>query len=338
MLTDTLISLFQYFNAWLLIASVLVIAVVSEKLYSILLSTFYKKTGRSENVSVNFLKMFRTPVVIPQSARRSAALYSPVMALAALMTVCACLPICTYIPLIDNGADIVQILLFMLLSEIFVITSFYSLGSDRALDVARIHMRGMLSLFFPLMAACSSIAVYLIKNGLETDPFSFNSFSLFTTMRSMSWHGIAGVLLFAMLILSQVQQKEMRFGALLLRDDELSEYGGAPRGLLQIWSIIRSFIAIAIVVYIIFPSDLITMFGESAAVSWGGQAVNFMIFWLSVVVTRLCYVPISCALLSIAEHCVPRFMRGGVTYILTVIAILLLWYEGLLLSMEAAAF
>lgn len=332
------VSLFQYLNAWLLIAFVTAAAVISEKIYFAGLSAFYKKTGRGDISAVSFSKMFRTAVILPKSARRGAALYCPVLALAAQMTVCACLPICTYIPIIDNGADVVQLLLFMLLSEVFVMIALCSVGTEEALEIARREMRDMVRLFFPFMAICSSIAAYLIKNGLETDPFSFNSFSLFGQMRSMSWPGVSSVALFAFVVLSQIPQKGRESGTLLFRDGELPEYNGAPRGVLQIWSVVRSFLAIAVIVYIVFPSDLMTTFGESAAIAWGGQAVNFVIFWLSAAAARLCAAPLCRAGMEAAKQRLPEFVRCCLPYALTVIALLLLWYEGLLLSVEAAAF
>ena len=199
-----------------------------------------------------------------------------VLAFAALLTVCACLPVCTYIPIIDNGADVVQLAQFMLLSEVFVLVSLYAAGTEEALEIARAEMRNMIRFLIPFMAACASIAAYLIKNGLDTDPFSFNSFSLFGQMRSMSWCGVAGMLLFMLAVLSQAPQRGASSGTLLLEEGELPDYGGAPRGILQIWSVVRSFIVVAVMTYIVFPSELMGTFGESAAIAWSGQAVNFV--------------------------------------------------------------
>lgn len=338
MAAKVFVSLFQYLNAWLLIAFVAAMALAAEKLYFIVLSAFYKKIGRGESCTVNFSKMFRASVALPKNARRSAAIYCPVLAFAALMTLCACLPTCTYIPIIDNGADVVQLSLFMLLSELFVMIALYSVGTNDALETARLEMRAMVRLFFPFMALCASIAAYLIKNGLDTDPFSFNSFSLFGQMRSMSWAGVASIALFILIAFSQIPQKGRESGTLLFRGGELPEYNGAPRGMLQLWSVVRSFLAISVIVYIVFPSDLMTAFGESAAIAWGGQAVNFVVFWLSVAAVRIVVVPLCHAGMERAKLRLPELIRGALPYALTLIAMLLLWYEGLLLYVEAAAF
>lgn len=331
-------SLFQYFNALLLIAFVAVLAVVSEKIYFKALAAFGKKSGAEERPEAGLAVWFRAPVVLPGGARTGTALFCPALVLAALLTVFACLPICTYIPVIDNGADVVQLAQFMLLSEVFVLVSLYAAGTEEALKIARAEMRGMIRFLIPFMAACASIAAYLIKNGLDTDPFSFNSFSLFGQMRSMSWWGVAGVALFLMSVLGQTPQRGTYSGTMLLAWGELPDYSGAPRGILQIWSVLRSFIIVAVVTYIVFPSEFISTFGDQAAIAWSGQAVNFLIFWLSVAAMRLVAVPLCRALFAAVEKPLPEYARGCVVYVLTVAAVLLLWYEGILLSMEAAAF
>lgn len=332
------ISLFQYFNAWLLIAFVVALAALSEKIYFRGLAAFRPKAAGDGRPSVNFARWFRSPVALPGGARVRTALFCPVLAFAALLTVCACLPVCTYIPIIDNGADVVQLAQFMLLSEVFVLVSLYAAGTEEALEIARAEMRNMIRFLIPFMAACASIAAYLIKNGLDTDPFSFNSFSLFGQMRSMSWFGVAGMLLFMLAVLSQAPQRGASSGTLLLEEGELPDYGGAPRGILQIWSVVRSFIVVAVMTYIVFPSELMGTFGESAAIAWSGQAVNFVVFWLSVAAMRVAAVPLCRAVVAAVERPLPAYARGGVVYALTAAAVLLLWYEGIVLSMEAAAF
>ena len=154
----------------------------------------------------------------------------------------------------------------------------------------------------------------------------------------MSWCGITGVVLFVLAVLSQTPQRGAVSGTLLLAEDELTDYDGAQRGILQIWSVVRSFVVVAVVTYIVFPSDLIGAFGESAAIAWSGQAVNFIVFWLSVAAARIAVVPLCRSAMALVERPLPVDARGGAVYLLTVAAVLLLWYEGIVLSMEAAAF
>ena len=81
------ISLFQYFNAWLLIAFVVALAAVSEKIYFRGLAAFRPKAAEGGRPSVNFARWFRSPVALPGGARVRTALFCPVLAFAALLTV-----------------------------------------------------------------------------------------------------------------------------------------------------------------------------------------------------------------------------------------------------------
>ena len=101
---------------------------------------------------------------------------------------------------------------------------------------------------------------------------------------------------------------------------------------------LRSFIIVAVVTYIVFPSELIGAFGEQAALAWSGQAVNFIVFWLSAAAMRLIAAPLCREAMAFIEKALPEYARGCVLYLLTVAAVLLLWYEGIVLSLEAASF
>ena len=215
-------------------------------------------------------------------------------------------------PIIDNGADVVQLAQFMLLSEVFVLVSLYAAGTEEALEIARAEMRNMIRFLIPFHGGLR------IDSGLsdkerprQTDPFSFNSFSLFGQMRSMSWCGVAGMLLFMLAVLSQAPQRGASSGTLLLKEGELPDYGGAPRGILQIWSVVRSFIVVAVMTYIVFPSELMGTFGESAAIAWSGQAVNFVVFWLSVAAMRVAAVPLCRAVVAAVERAAAGIRARG---------------------------
>ncbi len=330
--------IFQYLNAWLLMAFVVAAAVASEKVYFAALFSLRRRMGHDAPAPARFAQWFRTPVTLPGRARPGAALYFPALAFGALLTVCACLPVCTYIPVIDNGADIVQVVHFMLISEVFVLISLYAAGTSEALEIAGGEMRAMIRFMMPFMALCASVADYLIKNGLDSDPFSFNSFSLFGQMRSMSWLGLSGIALLAAAVLSQLPQRSADSGTLFFSACDMKDYDGAPRGILQIWSVLRSFIVIAVVVYIVFPGDIIGTFGDFAAIAWSGQAASFIFFWTVVGVARVCVAPLCRLAMGSVEKCLPFSARLFAMYALTVAGMLLLWYEGVLLSMEAAAF
>lgn len=336
---DLFSMVFKYFNAWLLMGFALVAAIVTEKLYLLLVSAVQRKRMGEVRVPRRGLRaIFRLEIGLPETAAVNIALYGPSLAIASLMTVCASLPFCTFIPIIDNGSDLIQLVQFLLLSEVFALISLYALGTGTGNEVARSEMRNMLRLLVPLVACYASLASFFTKNGLDSDPFSLNSFSMTGHFASMSAWGICGVLLLVFVILSQIPHRSVTAGSALFIHGESPEFEGAPRGMLQIWSVFRAFIVISIVTYILFPADMIATLSEGLGISWRGQALNFVIFWLAVVASRLVLVPACWLIVQAAESRIPKPFRGSLIPILTVAAMMLLWYEGILLSQEAASF
>ncbi|MCF0247194.1 MAG: hypothetical protein HUJ86_01175 [Synergistes sp.] len=277
-------------------------------------------------------------VGLPESAAINIAIYGPAAALAALMTVCASLPYCTFIPIIDNGSDMLQLTQFMMLSEVFALISLYALGTAESSETARVEMRSMLRLIIPFVACCASISSYLTTNGLDTNPYSLNSFSMSAQFIAMSPWGIAGCLLFVFIILSQVPNCGISSGNALLQDSEMPDYSGAPRAMMQIWSIFRGFIVISIVVYMLFPADVISAVNDGLGISWRGQSLNYFGFWVAVAGARLVLTPACQFFVSGIEGHLPRPMRGFVVPVLTIFAMILLWVECMLLSQEAASY
>ncbi|MDO5116623.1 MAG: hypothetical protein Q4D58_11085 [Synergistaceae bacterium] len=338
MTTNFFSAVLQYFNAWLLMLSTLAAAVAAEKIYLFAAAMTERRLSGREPMIRSLRSFFRTEITLPQGARLNFALYCPALAFAALMTICASIPFCTYIPIIDNGADIIQIIQFMLLSELFILLSLCSLRTAGAAEAARAEIRNVIRLLVPLVSCCAALAAFLMLSGLDGDPFSLNSFSIAGQMTSMSLWGFSGIFLFVFAILSQTPRRDIFSGTLLLRAGEIPEFNGVPRGMVQIWSVFRSFIVVAVVTYVIFPSNLIAGFNSALGISWRGQALNFLIFWSAVVAMRLFAVPFCWMTIAAAERLLPRPLRGSLLYVITFIALLLLWYEGILFSQEAAAF
>ncbi len=334
-------AFFKYFNAWLLMGFVLAAAVAAEKIYIIFTVIISRKTLREVGVPLikNVRGAFRLEVGLPESASVNIALYGPALAFAALMTVCASIPFSTFIPIIDNGADVIQILQFMLLSEVLALISLYALGTKQAENAARIEMGKVIRLAVPVVACFASLAAFLIKNGLDSDPFSLNSFSIAGQLTAMSRWGICGTTLFIFTILSQIPHRDFMTGCALLKQGEIPEYTGAPRGILQVWAVFRSFIIVALVTYMFFPSNFIATINNAVGISWRSQALNFVIFWFSVVIMRTVAVPVCWLLLDLLKARLPKPLRE--TFLVTAFtacAMLLLYYECILLSQEAAAF
>ncbi len=150
---DLFSMVFKYFNAWLLMGFALVAAIVTEKLYLLLVSAVQRKRMGGVRVPRRGLRaIFRLEIGLPETAAVNIALYGPSLAIASLMTVCASLPFCTFIPIFDNGSDLIQLVQFLLLSEVFALISLYALGTGTGNEVARSEMRSMQRLQVPILA------------------------------------------------------------------------------------------------------------------------------------------------------------------------------------------
>ena len=337
---DIFPALFNYFVAALLIIFVFAASHKSDRLYMHMSAFIMKKSGRTvpDAHETGFRTMFRSPVSVPGSALTVMAVFAPALAVASLVTLCAGLPYCTFIPITDSGTDIIQMAQIYLLSEAFAVAAFCSLGTKEGFDHAAAETKDIIRLLFALTAAVASLASFFVKNGADRDPFSISTFSVVGRFSTMSFYGITGALLFAFVVLSQIPGKGAAFSSSLLKEDEMPDFGGAPRALLRLWSSARSFIIRSIVVFVFFPYNLVDNIGEGAGIAWYGQAINFAAFWLAVLLFRFAAVPFCQLLMAFIERIVPAGIAAAVLPLFVAAARALLWYEEALLVQEAAVF
>ena len=109
--------------------------------------------------------------------------------------------------------------------------------------------------------------------------------------------------------------------------------------MLQLWSIFRAFLVVALVTHIFFPWGYFKGLNAGFSISWWAQSVNFAAFWTTVLVMRVFGVTLCWKVMELLEKKV-RIKNSGVWLfiILTTVATLLVVYEGIKLSMEVAAF
>lgn len=339
-LNDIFPALFNYFVAALLIMFVFAASHKSDRLYMLITGFIMKKAGRVVPAGnwAGFRTGFKEPVSVPGRALVSIAVFAPALAVASLVTLCAGLPFCTFIPITDSGADIIQMAQLFLLSEAFVVASLCSLGTKEGFGHAAAEVNDVLRLLFAFTAATASLASFFVKNGGDRDPFSISSFSVVGRFSTMSLFGICGSLLFAFVVLSQIPGRGAAFSLSLLKEEDMPEFRGAPRALLSMWSAARSFIIISIVVFVFFPYNLIDNIGEGAGIAWYGQAINFAAFWLAVLLFRLAVVPFCQLTMSFIERRLPAKLACAAMPFFVAAAMALLWYEEALLLQEAAVF
>ncbi len=338
---NILMNLLGYFSSWVLILVTLAVALFAEAIHTF----FSGKSLSRRGMIVSFmplrdiLKSITIPVSLPEAAVAKLSIYLPCFALASLVPIAASIPFFSFIPIMDNGGDLMQILQFAILSETFAILSVLSLGTVAAEATAKRMMQELVALIVPMMAAFISIGFFYSTGGVQGDPFSLNTFTKAQHMSLSAPFSLVGTLLFIFVIFSRVPHSNAGFGCSLLENCELPDYNGAPRSVLQLWSIFRAFLVVALVTHIFFPWGFFKGLNAGFSISWWAQSVNFAAFWSTVLIIRVFGVTVCWKLKELSEASIKIKNGGTWLYIaLTVAATLLVVYEGIKISMETAAF
>lgn len=335
------ISLLGYFSSWVLMLVTLAVALFAEAIHTFLSSKSLSRRG----TVVSFIPLrdiFRfitVPVSLPENAAVRLSIYLPCLALAGLIPIAASIPFFSFVPVMDNGGDLMQILQFALLSETLAILSVLSLGTPAAEATAKRMMNELIGLIVPMMAAFVSIGFYYSASGVQGDPFSLNTFTKAQHMSASVPFSLTGTLMFIFVIFSRIPHSNAGFGCSLLENCELPDFNGAPRSTLQLWSIFRAFLVVALVTHIFFPWVFFKGLNAGFSISWWAQSVNFAAFWSTVLLIRVFGVTLCWKVHELLERSIKIKSCGTWLYIiLTVTATLLVVYEGIKISMETAAF
>lgn len=330
-----------YFSSFVLMLVTMMVALFAESTHTY----FSGKNLSRRGMMVSLLPLrdiFRSmtiPMRLPETSVVSLSIYLPCFALAALIPIAASIPFFSFLPIMDNGGDLIQILQFAVLSETLAIMSILSLGTAAAQNTADRMVRELVKLIVPMMAAFISIAFYYSANGIQGDPFSLNVFTMALHMSPSAPFSLAGTLIFIFVIFSQIPHSNVGFGCSLLENCELPDFNGIPRSILQLWSIFRAFLVVALVTHIFFPWVYFKGLNAGFSISWWAQSVNFAAFWTTVLLMRVFGVTLCWKIMDILEKIVRiKNSRAWLCIILTTVATLLVVYEGIKISMEVAAF
>ena len=325
----------KYLCAWLLMLATLAGALFAEGLYSLLYGGSRQLSQLTAPLRTIVVQA-RKPVILPDTARFVPSLYGPALAFAALLPICASIPFCTVIPLLDNGGDLMQIFEFALLSEVLGVAAVYSLGTISGDAAAKRFVEETLCTMTIMVACFASLAYYFESAGLSGDPFSLNTFT--TGMRTLSvpWCVYAGIAVFVFLILSRTGIHDSELGCAIFEDGELVAYQGAPRAILYLWAIFKVFILTALVTHTFFPWGLFQSASASqeGGISWRMQTLNFVFFWLAVVLVRVALVPLCSRLFDKMCGLLPKKLAWLPLPLFTVAAVLLVVYGASLIVIE----
>ena len=338
---NILSGLIESFSSWVLMTIILLVALLAESAHTYFSSKSLSRRGMVMSL-LPLRDIFRSmtiPISLPETSEIRVSIYLPAFALAALFPISASIPFFSFVPIMDNGGDLIQVLQFATLSETLAILSIFSLGTPAAEITANRMIKELVRLLIPMMAAFVSIAFYYSANGVSGDSFSLNVFTMALHMNFAAPFSLAGTLIFIFVIFSQIPHSNAGFGCSLLENCELPDYNGAPRSMLQLWSIFRAFLVVALVTHMFYPWVYFKGLNAGFSISWWAQSLNFAAFWATVLIIRVFGVTLCWKMMDMLEKLIKiKNSRTWLCIILTTIATLLVVYEGIRISMETAAF
>ena len=337
-LLDLLIFLVEYFLAWLFIGVALGIAVAAEAVSFLLFAGSCNQRGRLAGLSLpisKLLSLYREKIMLPDGAVMLI-LYGPILAFAALLPVCAAIPFFTFTPILSNGADLLQIIQFFLLSDILMIIVFYSLSSPAASLRARKQISNTICLVMSVVLFFVMLAAYADVVGSVSDVFSISTLSIVITSAA-SLPLYCGIGLFLFVIFSQLPHSK-DCSVMLLDADELPGFRGLPRFVSEMWSIFRSFIIVALVVNIVFPTSAVSVGSTVKSAPWMSQVALFVSFWCTTIVVRAVIVPLCWKLSDKLKNCLPSAISDNIVWVLSAAAAVMIFIEIMIVSAENVAY
>ena len=328
----------EYFFAWLFICVTLGIAIAAEALSSMLFANDSKPLARMARLRLPITRLsslYREKILLPDTAV-TLLLYGPILAFAALLPVCAAIPFFTFTPILSNGADLLQIIQFFLLSDVLMVIVFYSLSSPASSLRARKQISNTVRLVMSVVLFFVMLAAYADVVGSVSDVFSISTLSS-AIVSAASLPLYLGVVLFLFVIFSQLPHSE-DCSVVLLDADELPEFRGLPRFLSEIWSLFRSFVIVALVVNIIFPTSSFTAGPAVKSVPWLSQIALFVSFWFTAIIMRVTVVPLCWKLYDKLTDYLPPVLSDKIVWILTAAASSMILIGIMVVSAENAAY
>lgn len=336
------LDIFGYLSSWLLMLLTIWAALLAEGIHTYLSSKKMQSRRGAAVTMIPLRDIFRSmtrPISLPEDSAIRLSLYLPPLALAALVPISASIPYFSFVPLMENGGDLMQILQFAIFSETLAIISVYSLGTEGSAITAERMMKELVMLIVPMCAAFVSIAFFYSASGTQGDPFSLNVFTQALHTSASTPAALTGTMIFIFVIFSQIPHSNVGFGCLLLENCELPDFSGAPRSMLQLWSILRAFLVVALVTHIFYPWGYFKTLNAEISISWWAQSLNFVLFWLVVILVRVFGITLCWKMMSLLKKISKKDnFETWLCIILTVAATLLVVYEGIKISVETAAF
>ncbi|MEG1502154.1 MAG: hypothetical protein RRZ70_05770 [Synergistaceae bacterium] len=325
---DLITVLLKYFFAWLHIVLVFVVALLTELAAGYLLNL--KSPNPERKTFLNTYKYIRYVYKqgLPKSLKWKAySKYCPILAFSALFPVCSIIPYFTFIPIMENGADLLQIMQFLLLSEALAIISVYSLSSNESTEFAGKMCVDCMCLYIPILIFITSIATYRKYLGEMDRIFSLNVFPGFYENNQINLLVCLGTAIFVFLIFSQMPHKSFNKGKYFANRYDIPSFSGVSRLLMSSWGLFRTFIVMCIIISLFYTFASVKITDTLDIFSWGIQLISFLSFWLSVFAVRITLVPLSWLIYDKIILIISEKNRIYYIATLSLLAIILIFWE-----------
>ncbi|MDO4218803.1 MAG: hypothetical protein Q4C78_02310 [Synergistaceae bacterium] len=327
---------FFFFPA-ILLSAVFAFSFLVEKVRERLQIYYYATHKKLLLPSSNYIR-FLNVSSLPNGANAKACFSLSILSFASLFIVTSALPFSSFVPLSVNRGDLLQIVYFLLFSELLLLSTFLALRSEQAISLALDELAKFFRFIAVYVAFLFFFASYLTTNSVELDPFNANLLLIFPTITDMSFRGVISILLFIVLIILAIPTNHETRSYSIISDVEMPEFAGVSRLLVHFISIFRSVLFVFMLCYSLVPYE--SLYGRFAVfdTTLMGQFIFYICFMLFVFVMAVIIVPlVKLAYSKCMQHFPKRFEIYTFIF-LTFIAVVLMALEEDLLVQEAASF
>lgn len=324
-----------YILTWILMTVVVtVLLAISEAVNGFILMRLSKNGSSGEHPVKLIIWEALSPIQLPSCASRPISLIMPVFAIAALFPVFASISLFTFSPMILSG-DVLQILSFVLLSEVCAVTALYALGTKQAFHSAGKLAAESAKLICLLVAAFASLAVFFTALGVHGNSFGLNVFTLSLQLRSIGMLGHVSLAVFVFLALSHSPYWGEQGVGDFFSELSFREYNGPQRAMLQIWTSFKAFLSAMLVTHIFFPGYLFWDSDGSQVGTFWLQVLGFFLFWLTAISVRVFGVMLCRKGRSMLEKKMSPAGAGLFMLLLATAAVGIIYFAAHIIAMEA---
>ena len=321
----------------ILLSSLFAFSILVEKGRERFLIYYFAKRKNILLPKCNFTK-FLEASSLPAGAHAKACFTCSIVAFASLFLVASALPFSSFVPLSVNRGDLLQVVYFLIFSELLLLATFVALRSEKAIAL----MLDELAKFFRFLATYTAFifafASYLTTNSVELDPFNANFLLVFPTVSTMSFRGVASILLFTILIILAIPTNHQTGSYSILPESEMPEFAGVSRFLVHLASIFRSVLLVLMLCYSLVPYESIFDNIAFFDTTLHGQFFFYVFFMLFAFVTGVFIVPCVKAAYGRIMRRFPKRIEIYIFVFMTFLAVALMSMERTLLIEEAASF